>query len=154
MRAISALNKRKNRRKLNVAIPQQLTQFIPKIRGTPIVANIERILQPVTDFVRGNPIVSTAIVGAGTTGLVAATAVIRGASKKRKSTKKKTKRKKSTKKRRTKRRGKRGKRKIIRGPGLGTREIKHSGRGTKGKFKIVSFRNKKTGKMVRFKSRR
>jgi hypothetical protein len=37
---------------------------------------------------------------------------------------------------------------------LGTREIKHSGRSTKGKMKVVSFRDKRTGKMVRFKARR
>lgn len=135
-------------------VSSQLSALIPKIRGSPIVANIERILQPVTDFIRGNPIVSTAIVGAGTTGLVAAAAVIRRPSR---STKKKTKKKttrKSSKKRRTSKRKKRGKKRIIRGRGLGTHEIRHSGKRTKGKFKVVSFRNKKTGKIVRFKAKR
>lgn len=141
-------------------VTSQLLQAIPKIRGSSVVINIERILQPVTDFIRGNPIVSTAIIGAGTTGLVTAVAVARRAikSRKKKSSKKKAKkgrkRSKVGRPRKTKKRLSKGKRKIIRGPGLGTREIKHSGKNTKGKFKVVSFRNKKTGKMVRFKVRR
>lgn len=143
------------------------------------MANVERILQPTTDFIRGNPIVSTAAVGAGVTGLVAGAAVIRRRSKKTKKKKAKKTTKRSTKKRTRKKRSKaelkrirlknlakarrarksgkrrsKSKRKIIRGRGLGSKEIRHSGRSTKGKFKIVQFRDKKTGKMVRFKARR
>jgi hypothetical protein len=154
-----------------------LQTSIPKVRGIPIVANIERILQPVTDFVRGNPIVSTATIGAGTTGLIAAVAGVRAARKRttKKKAAKKTTRRKTTRKRKKKTkaevrrvrlrnlakarraRGTRkrsGKRKIIRGRGLGTHEIRHSGKSTKGKMKLVSFRDKRTGKMVRFKARR
>lgn len=174
MRATSA-QKKKKKRWNNVAILATLKQVIPKARGVPIVANIERILQPVTDFIRGNPIVSTAIVGAGTTGLVVAVAGIKRArkapKKKRKKAKKKAapKRRKSRKKktkaqikrqrlrnlkkaRRARKKGKR--RRIVRGRGLGTHEIKHSGKSTKGKFKLVKFRDKRTGKMVSFKARR
>lgn len=86
-----------------------LQQFIPRIKAEPIIVNLQRILQPVTDFIRGNPIVSTAIVGAGTTGLVAAVAVARRARvsrrKKRKVSKKKavTRRKRKAKRRKVKR---------------------------------------------------
>lgn len=141
-------------------IKNVLTQFIPKVRGSPIVANIERILQPVTDFIRGNPIVSTAIVGAGTTGLVAAVAAVRRAPKKKakkkkakKPRKRKPKKRKAPRKRKRKAPRKRRKR-IIRGRGLGTHEIRHSGKSTKGKFKMVSFIDKRTGKRVRFKARK
>lgn len=137
-----------------MAIIATLQQFIPKVRGVPIVANIERILQPATDFIRGNPIVSTAIVGAGTTGLVAAVALVKRARKPTKKVRKKAKRKKPVKKRARRKRKRKAKRRIIRGRGLGTHEIRHSGKSTKGKFKLVSFRDKKTGKMVRFKARR
>ncbi len=170
MRVISVQNKIK--RKNNVA----LQQLIPKVRGIPILANIERIIQPVTDFIRGNPIVSTASVGAGVTGLVAAVAITKRAGAAVRKRRKKSKAKKPAKRRRkrgklsktelramrlrnlkkarsAKKRGS-GRRKIIRGRGLGTREIRHSGKSTKGKFKVVSFRNKKTGKMVRFKVRK
>jgi len=151
-------------------------ELIPRIRGSPIVSSIERIFQPITDFIRGNPIVSTASIGAGITGLIAGAAIIRKVRKKGKSAKKRKKKTKAT--RKTRRKGKRTKaevramrlrnlakarrarktgkkkRRIIRGPGLGFGEIKHSGRSTKGKMKLVSFRNKKTGKMVRFKVRK
>jgi len=145
-----------------------------------VVLNIERILQPVTDFIRGNPIVSTAVVGAGVTGLTAAVAVVRRRKKaKKKTTKKKVKRRRTTRKKTTRKRkkktkaqikrirlknlakarrarksGRRSTRKIIRGRGLGRGEIKHSGKSTRGKFKVVSFRDKRTGKMVRFKARK
>lgn len=72
-----------------------LQKFIPKVRGVPIVANIERVLQPATDFIRGNPIVSTAAIGAGVTGLVAGVAAI---VRRRKAPKRKIKRKKVKKK--------------------------------------------------------
>ena len=77
-----------------------LQKFIPKVRGVPIFATIERVLQPATDFIRGNPIVSTAAIGAGVTGLVAGVAAI----VRRKKPKKKKKRvKKRVKKKKTKR---------------------------------------------------
>ena len=145
-------------------------------KASPIFATAERIFQPVTDFIRGNPILSTAAVGIGTTGLIAGITAIR---KRRKAPKRKAKRKKAP-KRRVKRVGKRRrpkkrtkaelrefrcrclakarrsrkKKHIIRGRGLGRDEIRHSGRSTKGKMRVVSFRNKKTGKMVRFKVRK
>ncbi len=164
------MNLKNPRRKNSVA----LQDFIPNIRNAPIFSSAERIFQSTTDFIRGNPIVSTASVGAGITGLVIGAAAIVRRRKARKKTSKT--RKRSKKRKAPKRRGKRskasikaqrlrnlakarrarrkGKRRIIRGPGLGTHEIKHSGKSTKGKMKLVSFRNKKTGKMVRFKVRR
>ncbi|HEC65384.1 MAG TPA: hypothetical protein ENI23_08820 [bacterium] len=143
-------------------------ELIPRVRES----RVGQFFGPGIDFIRSNPIVSTASLGIGVAGLVATAAVIR---KKRKKAKPAVKRKKRSITRRGRKKTKaeikaarirnlakarrarksgRGKRKIIRGPGLGTREIKHSGRGTKGKFKLVSFRNKKTGKMVRFKVRK
>lgn len=77
-----------------------LKQLIPAAKKSTIVANIDRILQPVTDFVRGNSIVSTASVGAGVTGLVTAVAVVR---KKKKAKKKKAKPRKKKAKKKTKR---------------------------------------------------
>lgn len=61
-----------------------------------LLTNFDRITQSATDFIRGNPIVSTAAIGAGFTGLtaLAVTQVRRKA--KRKATKK---RRKTTKKR-------------------------------------------------------
>ena len=91
--ALIAIKKKRKRRLYNVVIAQ-LQQLIPKVRGAPLVVNIERILQPATDFIRGNPIISTAIIGAGTSGLVTAIAVTRGA---RRSTTAKARRKKSKK---------------------------------------------------------
>lgn len=126
------------------------TNFFPVAR-TSLLTSLDRITQRATDFIRGNPIVSTAAIGIGTTGLIAGVASVARKRKKKRTTKKrKAKRRAPTRKRKTaKRRTK--KRRIIRGRGLGTHEIRHSGKKTKGKFKVVSFRNKKTGKMVRFK---
>ena len=84
----------------------QITAKIPsslktKLQG--INVNVERLFSPVTSFIRGNPLVSTASVGlAG--GLVGSAVSKIG----RKSSKKKTKkRKKKTTKRRTRRKRKR-----------------------------------------------
>lgn len=150
---------------------QLLNDLIPKNAKTQVLTQLDRITQPITDFIRGNPILSTAAVGIGTTGLVVGAAAI--SRKKRKKTTK-TRRKKSVKRsrkkktqaeikrqrlrnlakaRRARRTGKR-KRRVIRGRGLGTHEIRHSGKSTKGKFKLVQFRDKRTGKMVRFKARK
>lgn len=156
---------------------QTALEKLPKVRGLPIFSSIERILQPATDFIRGNLLVSTASVGAGVTGLIAGAAIVRARRKKAKKKKKAPKRKKIVKRKPRKRKKKTKaeikrqrlrnlakarrarkkvsrKRRIIRGPGLGTREIRHSGKSTKGKFKVVSFRDKRTGKMVRFKARK
>ena len=96
----------------------------------------------VTSFIRQNPIVSGAVLGGSVLagGLVAQT--IRKGVRRRKA-RVTTRKRKVTRKRRVHRHK-------IRGRGLGHGEIKHSGRGTTG-TRIVSFRNKKTGKMVRFK---
>lgn len=137
-------------------------QQLPKNIKTSVLTSLERITQPVTDFIRGNPIVSTAAIGIGTTGLIAAAATF---VKRKKAKKKVTVRKKVQARKKTKaqikaqrlrnlakaRRAKKRPRRIIRGRGLGRGEIKHSGRGTKG-TKLVSFRTK-DGKLVRFKTK-
>jgi len=122
-----------------------LQGLLPSFKDTGLITNFTRITQPITDFIRGNPIVSTAAIGIGTTGLIAG-AVTR--IRKRRKTKVK-KRKKTKKKNGRRKRRKVGTRRIIRGRGLGRGEIKHSGRGTKG-TKLVSFTTK-TGQKVRFK---
>ena len=77
-----------------------LEQFIPKGTRSAILTQIERITQPVTDFIRGNPIVSTAAIGIGTTGLVTGIArVVRGRRKKKKVKRRKVRRRKVTRKR-------------------------------------------------------
>lgn len=128
---------------LQQLIPSTISQLIPKGK-TAILTQIERITQPVADFIRGNPLVSTAAVGIGTTGLVTAVSAI---TRRKKAKKKKRKPKKKGKRRAKK--VKRRKRRIIRGRGLGRGEIKHSGRGTKG-TKRVSFTTK-DGRRVSFK---
>lgn len=139
-------------------VKRKMVEFndaLPRIKSqaTTVLSSFSRIIQPITDFIRGNPIVSTAAVGVGTTGLsLAASSFIR----RRKSRKKISKKKKKRIRKRCKttpRRRKRKKRRIIRGRGIGTKEIRHSGRRTKGKFKLVSFRTK-SGKLVRFKTRK
>lgn len=97
------------------------------------LTNIERITQPVTDFIRGNPIVSTAAIGAGTTGLIAAVAVVR----RRKAKKRVAKRKKRRVAKRKKPTRKKKKRVTHRSP-------RHKG------HKVVKFKTK-DGKIVRFK---
>ena len=83
-----------------------LGELIPRLQGarTSVFSSLDRITQRSTDFIRGNPILSTALVGIGTSGLVVATAVIRRKVKKRKAKKKaKTTRKRTTKKRKKRR---------------------------------------------------
>lgn len=75
----------------------------PRAR-TSILTTLDRITGPITDFIRGNPIVSTAAIGIGTTGLIAGVAAVTRARKKRKKVSKKKrvrtrKRKVSTRKR-------------------------------------------------------
>lgn len=62
-----------------------LEDFIPKGKFfSEIVTSLERITQPATDFIRGNPIISTAALGIGTTGLFAGIAAVgRRAAKKK-----------------------------------------------------------------------
>lgn len=121
-------------------IISKINDLVPQIKSSPIVVNVERILQPITDVVRGNPIVSTAAISAGVTGLVAGatTIVKRKKSSKKKTTKKKkktsTKRKKSTKSRRKKTSGRRKKgRRTPRTAGKGrdrsTRRIRYTKKG-------------------------
>jgi len=115
-----------------------LQDFIPKLRGFSVVANAERIFQSTTDFIRGNPIVSTASVGAGVTGLVVAGATIRKLRSKKKSTKRK-----STKKSRIKRKKIRGGRVRKRTKRITHRTPRHRG------HKKVTFTTK-GGKRVSF----
>jgi len=123
--------------------------IFPKNVRTQVLTTLDRISQPLTDFIRGNPLVSTAAVGIGTTGIVTlASAVARRKKGKKKSRRKKTTRRK-TKKTKKRKQPKRKKRRIIRGRGLGRGEIKHSGKGTKG-TKRVSFITK-DGRRVSFK---
>ncbi len=127
-----------------------LQGLLPSVKDSGLLTNFQRITQPTTDFIRGNPIVSTAAIGIGTTGLIAGAITAIRKRRKTKRAKAKVKKRKAPKKkngRRVKR--KVGKRRIIRGRGLGRGEIKHSGRGTKG-TKFVSFTTK-DGKRVRFK---
>ena len=152
--------------------------LIPKISKANIESSFERITQPVTDFIRGNPIVAGIVLGAGgSLSTLAVASVIKRVvtRKKRKKTKKTTTRKRVGKRRkrsrerskadirqvrlrnlakarRVRKRG--GRRRMIRGPGLGKHEIRHSGKSTKGKFKVVQFRDKRTGKIVRFKAKK
>lgn len=151
---------------MTLQIMRDLFPKINKVKETilsdGIFPNFARLQSDVTSFIRGNPIVSTAGVGIGASVLGAG---VIGAVKKRRKTRKKakTKRKKKVngRKRKTKRRTvrirkrrakpkttRRRKRRIIRGRGLGSKEIKHSGRGTR--TKLVTFRTKQ-GKLVRFR---
>lgn len=72
-----------------------LNQLLPSNVRTAILTQIDRITQPVADFIRGNPLVSTAIVGIGTTGLVAGATTLIRRKKAKKKTAKKRKRKTS-----------------------------------------------------------
>jgi len=114
-----------------------LEQFIPKgsVRSS-ILTSFERITQPVTDFIRGNPLVSTAAVGIGTTGLVAVASTIR-----RKKRKKVTKRKPARKRKKAK--VSRRKRVVKKRKKVTHRSPRHKG------HKRVSFTTK-DGKRVNF----
>jgi len=61
-----------------------LGDFIPSgnDRGATILSSLQRITQPLTDFIRGNPLVSTAAVGIGITGLAAVATTVRRRKKK------------------------------------------------------------------------
>lgn len=71
-----------------------------------LVTNVDRIVSDATDFIRGNPLVAIAAIGAGATGLIAGAKAIRKRRKKKSKTRKKkapTRRRKASKKRKTKR---------------------------------------------------
>lgn len=86
-----------------------LEDFIPRIKGAgaSILTSLDRIQQKSTDFFRANPIVSTAGIGAGISGLVAVATIIRKAKKKKARKKAKTKGRKTTKRRKTTKKKKR-----------------------------------------------
>ena len=108
-----------------------LEDLIPKSNfKTALLTSLERITQPVTDFIRGNPIVSTAAIGIGTTGLVAVATAVRR--KRKKKTTRRAARKKTT------RRATRKKKKRVT-----HRSPRHRG------HKTVTFKTK-GGKKVRF----
>lgn len=68
---------------------------------TSILTALDRITAPVTDFIRGNPIVSTAAVGIGTTGLITGIAAVTRVRKKRKKAKARPKKRATRRKTRT-----------------------------------------------------
>ena len=71
-------------------ILQNVQAIFPKDKASEFVNTIERLQQRVTDFIRGSPIVSTAVVGIGTTGLIAAaTTLVRRKRKKKASVRRK-----------------------------------------------------------------
>lgn len=107
---------------------------------------IKTPISSITQFVRINPIVSGAAVGAG---ILAAGIAIRQVVRRRKAKRKTIKRRKATKRNGRKRKSRVKRRRIIRGRGLGRGEIRHSGKGTRG-TKLVSFRTK-SGQLVKFK---
>jgi len=82
-----------------------LGDFIPAgVDRSSVLSSLQRITQPLTDFIRGNVIVSTAAVGIGITGLVAAATTIRR--RKKKKAKRKAKKRRVKKRRVSKRRKK------------------------------------------------
>lgn len=112
-----------------------LNQLVPSDTRSSVLTSLQRITAPISDFIRGNPIVSTAIIGIGTTGLVAGVAAVRRARKKKP-------RKKAVKRGVAKRKKPSKKKRITH------RSPRHKG------HKRVSFINKKTGKRVSFLVRR
>jgi len=71
--------------------------------GGTILTALDRITQPVTDFIRGNPIVSTAAIGIGTTGLVlGAVSAVRKRRKKKAAKRKRVSKKKRSRKKKKK----------------------------------------------------
>lgn len=73
------------------------------IQSNGIFSTIDRITQPVTDFVRSNPITALAGIGIATTGLVAARAVVRRRKKKKAAKKKRVSRRRVSRKKKKKR---------------------------------------------------
>lgn len=69
------------------------SSFFPRAKAS-VLTSLDRITGRITDFIRGNPIVSTAAVGIGITGLVTGVAAVTRIRKRRK--KSKTRKKKRT----------------------------------------------------------
>jgi len=115
-----------------------LNELVPKNTRSAILTSLERISQPVTDFIRGNPIISTAAIGIGTTGLIAGVAAVSRSRKKKK---------RKTKKRVIKRKGR--KRKVRKARKVTHRSPRHKGHKkvsfTTSGGKRVSFLVKKKG---------
>ena len=106
-----------------------LNNLLPKNVKTAVLTQIERISQPISDFIRGNPIVSTAAVGIGTTGLITGVAsVVRRVRKKKKTAKRKSRKRKTVRKRTAKRKTKKRKTKKWYGKTKG-KKIKHTKNG-------------------------
>lgn len=115
-----------------------IEDLIPKFKskGTTIISNAERIFQSSTDFIRGNPIISTAALGVGTTGVVTAVAGVRKRRKRKKATstrKKRATRKRTTKKRKSSKkktkRGRRTPRTAGKGKDRSTKRIRYTKKG-------------------------
>lgn len=112
-----------------------LNELIPTNVRSQILTSLDRITQPISDFIRGNPIVSTAALGIGTTGLIATAATIIR-KRKKKTGKKKRKAKRRVSRRRIK------KRKRVR------KKITHRSPRHKGHKKVIF--TTKEGKKVSF----
>lgn len=109
-----------------------LANLKSKLQG--VFPNIQTITGRVTDFIRGNPIVSTASVGAGSALVASAVTAYAGRRKRKKSTRKKstTKRKKRKgrkSKSRTKRKGRRTPRTAGKGRDRSTKRIRYTKKG-------------------------
>jgi len=113
------------------------------VKNFDLFTSLDKITSPVTDFVRSNPLISTAIIGAGTAGLFATAVTIRKSRLKGK--KAKVKKRRVTKK-------KNGRRKKAKPRGRGRRRVTHAKPRHKG-HKRVSFTTK-TGQKVNFLVRR
>lgn len=70
--------------------------------GGTILTALDRITQPVTDFIRGNVLVSTAALGIGTTGLVLGAIAVRKRRKKKRAAKKRVSRRRVSRKKKKK----------------------------------------------------
>jgi len=114
-----------------------LNELVPRDIRSTFLTSLQRITQPITDFIRGNPIVSTAVIGIGTTGLVAVARTVRRRRKKKATRKKRVTKRRATRKRTVKRKKKR----------VTHRSPRHKG------HKRVSFTSK-DGKRVSFLVRR
>lgn len=111
-----------------------LNALVTKDTRSTFLTNFERITSPVTDFIRGNPIVSTAAIGIGVTGLIAGARVVSRVRKKK--ARKKVVKKRVTRRKRSKKTGK-----------VTHAKPRHAG------HKVVKFRTK-DGKIVKFKVKR
>jgi len=135
-------------------ILKNVQAIFPKDKSSELVNTLERLSQRTTDFIRGNPLVSTAAVGIGVTGLVAsATSIFKRRRKKKTSV-----RKRKSVKRPSKRRGKKKTKAQIKRQRIRNLVKARRARGKKGRthssprhkgHKRVSFTTA-TGKKVNF----